>query len=328
MIIFIFGDDIYQSQKRLIELKTKFKEKYGDINISVFNINKKSARGGSALGGETNAPKIISEIESMPFLGAKRLVVVSNLISSGDKEAKEKIDKKLKGISENSIVIFFEKEMPRKNDRLFKDLMNMAKVEEFPQKRGFELTSWIKKEVTMRGGKIDSKAAERLSFLVGNDSLRLSNEIDKLINFSFPGEIKSEKVEFLVAEKIQTKIFDLVDDLARRDGKNAVKSLHKLMALGEKDIYLLSMMVYGFRNLVLVKYLSVTNKNLGQSEMAKRLSLHPYVVSKSISASKSFSLFELKKIYHKLLLANLRIRETDNDPVLVLDLVLSEICNR
>ena len=37
---------------------------------------------------------------------------------------------------------------------------------------------------------------------------------------------------------------------------------------------------------------------------------------------------ELKKIYHKLLIANLKIRESYNDPVLVLDLVLSEICNR
>lgn len=319
MVIFIFGEDVYQSQKRLNELKEKFKEKYGDINISIFEIEKKEI---------ADSSKIISEIESMPFLGAKRLIIISNLISCGDKETKEKIDKKLKGISENSIVIFFEKEMPRKNDKLYKDLMSLAKVEEFHQKRGYELINWIKKEVTIRGGKIDSEAAERLSFLVGNDSLRLSNEIDKLINFSYPREIKPEEIEFLVSEKIQTKIFDLVDDLARRDGKNAIKSLHQLMALGEKDIYLLSMMVYGFRNLVLVKYLSETDKNIGLNEMAKRLGLHPYVVSKSLPASKSFSFPELKKIYHKLLLANLKIRQTDNDPVLVLDLVLSEICNR
>ncbi|MCX6811900.1 MAG: DNA polymerase III subunit delta [Candidatus Berkelbacteria bacterium] len=319
MVIFIYGDDIYQSQKRLIGLKDKFKEKYGDINISIFNIEKKE---------EINTSKIISEIESMPFLGTKRLIVVRNLISCGDKKAKEKIDKKLKGISESSIVIFFEVEMPRKNDKLFRELLKLAKVEEFPQMRGFQLHSWIKKEVSSRGGKIEADALEKLTMLVGDDTWRLSNEIDKLINFSHPRAIKREEVELLVSEKVQTKIFDLVDDLARRDGQMAIKSLHRLMALGEKDMYLLSMMVYGFRNLILVKYLNETNKKIREPEMIKVLGLHPYVLRKALSASRFFSFQELKKIYHKLMKANLKIRETNNDPVLVLDLLVSEICMR
>lgn len=319
MIIFIFGEDLYQSQKRLKELKDKFKEKYGDINISIFDIDKKEA---------VNAPKIISEIESMPFLGTKRLIIIKNIITCGETKIKEKLGDKLASIPESSIVIFYEKGTPRKNDKLFKSLMKLAKVESFPHLRGFNLVNWIKKEVTARGGEIEPSAAEKLALFIGNDTLRINCEIEKLINFAHPQVITADEINLLVAATTQVKIFDLVDNLAQRDGRLALKSLHQLLVSGEKDLYLLSMMAYGFRNLILIKYLSQKNKKTGESDLARNLGLHPFVLKKSLSASKSFSFLELKKIYHKILEANQKIRETDNDPALVLNLLVSEICVR
>jgi DNA polymerase-3 subunit delta len=317
MVIFIFGDDIYQSEQRLLELKEKFKEKYGDINISIFNIDKK----------EKITPRIINEMESVPFLGNKRLIIIKNYIQNSDSESKEKIIKKLEHISESSVVIFYEKGTPKKNDKLFKQLLKVSKSEELPRLSGLALNNWIRKEVDKRGGKIDSIAAERLAYKVQNDSLRISSEIDKLINYVYPKTITIEDVESLVAETYSVKVFDLVDSLARRDGHSSLVSLHRLLALGEKEEYLHAMIVYGFRNLILVKYLS-ENSGLKESEMAKKLALHPFVLKKALASSKFFSFLELKKIYQLLLRANLEMRKSNKEPILVLDLILAEICVR
>lgn len=319
MIIFIFGEDLYQSQRRLKELKAKFKEKYGEINLSIFNFDSKE---------EIKTAKIISEIETVPFLGTKRLIIIKNFITSGEAEAKEKLGKKLANIPESSIVIFYEKDSPRKNDKLFKNLTKIAKVESFPELRGLELINWIKKEVASRHGKIEPYAAEKLALFVGNDTLRINCEIEKLINFAHPRMITNAEVDLLVTATTQIKIFDLIDNLAERNGRLALKSQHRLLASGEKDLYLLSMMAYGFRNLILTKYLSQKNKKMGESELAKRLGLHPFVLKKALFSSRLFTYNDLKKIYYRLLLANQEIRETNNDPKLLLDLLVSEICAR
>ncbi|TSC92197.1 MAG: DNA polymerase III subunit delta [Candidatus Berkelbacteria bacterium Licking1014_96] len=317
MIIFIFGDDTYQSQKRLKELKEKFKEKYGDINISNFSVDQKK---------NPDLPRMMSEIASIPFLGSRRLVTINNLILHSDSKVKEVITKKLPTIPESAIIIFFEAGAPKKNDKLFKLLLKIAKTEEFPQLRGTSLSNWIKKEAANRGAEIEPAAAEKLNYLVGSDTWRLSCEIEKLASYSYPQIIKKEDVELLVNETLQTKIFDLVDGLARRDGRLALTSLHRLMSLGEKKEYLFSMIVYGFRNLILVKYL--LEKNTNEAEIKNILRLHPFVAQKTAAAARLFTFLELKSIYHRLVLASGEMRKSYKDPILVLDLLLAEICIR
>jgi len=319
MIIYIFGDDNYLGQRRLINLKEKFKEKYGDINISHFRIEKKE---------EINVAKIISEIETMPFLGAKRLIIIKNFTINGDPKSKEKISKKLKSISENSIVIFYEEGTVKKNDKLYRLLFKIAKIEQFPDLRGGALLNFIKKEAAKHKTNIEPQAIERLAYLVGSDTWRLSCEIEKLSNYSYPHDVNCKDVELLVIETLQTKIFDMVDSLARRDGHSALLTFHKLIKMGEEKEYLFSMIVYSFRNLILVKYLKENNENLKEFEIVQKLSLHPFVVKKAISSSQYFSYLELKKIYQRLVIANLEMRKGNFDPVFTLDLLLSEICAR
>lgn len=317
MIIFIFGEDNYQSRKRLTQLKEKFKEKYGDINLSNFSVEQKE---------RVDIPRIMGEIASVPFLGDKRLVVINNLILNSDSKVKEVMVKKLPTIPGSAIVIFYEAGVLKKNDKLYKTLLKIAKTEEFPRLKGAALSNWIKKEVANHDAEIEPQAIEKLNYLVGSDTWRLSCEIEKLANYSHPQIIKQKDVELLVNETLQTKIFDLVDGLARRDGRLALTSLHRLMSLGEKKEYLFSMIVYGFRNLILVKYL--LEKNKSEPEIKNILKLHPFVAQKTVAAARLFTFFELKSIYHRLVLASGEMRESGKDPILILDLLLAEICTR
>jgi DNA polymerase-3 subunit delta len=317
MTIFIHGENNYSSLKKLLELKLKFIEKYGDVNISIFEAGNK----------EEDIGKVVSEIKTPPFLSSKRLIVIKYLQENGDKVDKEKILNILEKLPESSVLIFYEKITP-KSDKLFKKLQSTARNYAYPNLVGAPLLSWIKNEVESRGGKIEAEAASKLSFIVGNDAWRLSGEIDKLVNYSHPHAIKSPDIDLLVREKIDAKIFDLVDSLASRDLKSSLVNLHKLIAVGEKDLYILSMINYGFRNLVLVKYLLSKDKGANEREVSQRLGMHPYVAKKTFYQSRSFTLSELKRVYNKLLAIDKGIKTGRKNSLLALDLFIADLCTQ
>ena len=63
--------------------------------------------------------------------------------------------------------------------------------------------------------------------------------------------------------------------------------------------YLLTMIVYGFRNLLAVKDLS--DRGMSLDAIVKKARLHPFVARKAYQSAGKFSLEELKNIYGHLL---------------------------
>lgn len=315
MIISIYGENNYSSLMKLIELKAKFIEKYGDINTSIFEVTDKN-----------NINSVISEVKTPPFLSSKRLIIIKYLFELGSSKEKEKMLEMLPGLPESSILIFYEKATPKKNDKLTKKVQSLARNYFYPNLERTQLVLWIKNEVKNRGGNIENDAASKLSFIAGNNTWLLSGEINKLIDYSYPKAINSSDIDLLVREVIDAKIFDLVDSLACRDLKSSFINLHKLIAAGEKDLYILSMINYGFRNLVLVKYLRIKNKNISEFEISKKLGLHPYVIKKSFHQSESFSLYELKHLYNQLLAIDEGIKTGKKNSLLSLDLFIADLC--
>lgn len=314
MIIFLYGEDTYSSSKRLNQLKQKFKEEYGDINISIFDFEDK----------DLEFSRIAAEIKSMPFLSNKRLVIVKNLLKAGGKDRSKKMNDLTEKVPETTVLIFFEDKESDKRSALYKKLHKVAECQEFKPLRDGQLSNWVKLGVEKRGGRISFNAAQRLALSVGQDLWRLSNEIDKLINFAEGREIKPQDIDLLVQESIQAQIFDLVDALGAKDYKQALSVLNKLLKSGKKEPYILSMIVFGFRNLVLVKKVSKVTSD--QREIAKKLSLHPYVVQKTLAAGKNFRKKELRDIYQELLETDIAIKTGKKEPSLALNLLIMEAC--
>ena len=156
---------------------------------------------------------------------------------------------------------------------------------------------------------------------VGNDLWRMTNEIDKLC--AFKPTIEKDDVELLVKPDIQTDIFKTIDALASKDKKQALYLLHKHLEDGDSPLYLLSMITYQFRNLLIIKELQESGKPY--ASIVKKSGLHPFVVKKSYYLCGKFSMPELKKIYYKIFQADLDIKIGKIEPETALDLLVSEI---
>jgi DNA polymerase-3 subunit delta len=311
MIIFLYGLDTYRSRQKLDEIIASYKKaNESRLNLRYFE------------GKEADFDEIRNEIQQTSIISGKKLLILKNIFT--DTSFKEKFVKNSRAfISSKDIIIFYEEKDVAKSDALFKLLKKSAKYQEFKSLDGQNLSSWIKKEFDNCGAKIETGVAEKLINFAGADTWRLSNEILKLIAYKKGKTVNINDVELLVKPKIDADIFKTIDALAKKDKKQALNLLHKHLQMGDNPLYLLSMINFQFRNLISVK--SLADKNLTYQEIQKKTKLHPFVVKKSLWQAREFTFPELKKIYQNIFKVDVGIKTGKLDPVLALDLFISEI---
>lgn len=320
MIIFLYGEDTYRSRKKLNNLKAKYVEKYGDTNLETFE-------------DSFELGKIKGAITALPFLADKRLIIIKNIFKTknlttpsglrgASKNILDDVVQILDYVPEETIAVFYEDSVPDKRTALFKKLIK-EKSEEFEKLQGYKLSKWIEDEVANKGGNISAKNAEKLASYVGDDLYQLENEIEKLITFKNKKEIDSSDIDLLVKSKLSSNIFSLVDAVGTRDYRKTAQYMHELLAEGENEIYILSMIERQFRNLILIKDYE---GKLDKLKIAKEVGLHPFVVQKGMAQARNFSIRELKKMYEKLLNTDIAIKTGEKEPLLALDLLVKELC--
>jgi len=227
------------------------------------------------------------------------------------------------------LILFTEdKEIPQSN-KFLKLFKKSGKVQEFNFLTTQALKNWVKKEFEKQGGQVNPEVIEKLINFVGSDCWQLSNEIKKLASYRKGQEIQVKDIELLVKPKIEVDIFKTIDALANKNKKKALEFLKEHLEKGDSPLYLLTMINFQFRNLLMVKSFQ-TKDFTGQSYsnlrlLSNKLGLHPFVIKKSLEQARKFSLQELKKIYQKIFQADLDIKTGKIEPETALDLFITEI---
>lgn len=331
MILFLYGDDSYRSKQKLDAIKTKYVDvSLGDMSLAVLDLDIKT----------NTYDKIVREVLAMPFLSSKRLVIVKNLFSKNNKELQEKMVGFLEKVPETTLLVFYESETPDKRTSLFKKLNKPASpaggpkvAQEFKPLEGSQLREWIKNEVETNGGKIDSSVVEKLIEYVGNDLWRLSGEIKKLTSYSLL--LTASNVELLVKPKTESNVFNLIDAIGSKNSSRAVTSLHDLISNGEPPLYIFTMIIYQFRNLLIIRDLMENSKSQASNnkqfsnnkfQIAKQSGLNPFVAEKTMAQTRNFTFDKLKHIYQQLLDIDVRIKIGRIDSQTALDILVTELC--
>ncbi len=325
MFLFLYGKDTYRSLKKLQEII----ERYKKIHQTGLNLRYYDCQNSGFEEFEHN-------IQSVSMFKEKKLIVLKNIFLNS--EFKEKILDVLKKIENTEdVILFYEKDKVNKADSLFKFLKKTAKCQEFDTLSNKELENWIKKEFEKYNSKIENQAIQQLINFVGNNLWQLSQEIKKLCTYKFNTTrsvlVVLKDIELLVAPRIETDIFKTIDAIAQKDKKRAIFLIHKHLEKGDAPLYLLSMINFQFRNLLLVKdYLSShsegvqpNNQRTSSFGRVKIPGMHPYVAQKSCYQAQKFGLDVLKKIYQKLFKVDRDIKTGRVDPIMAIDMLITEI---
>lgn len=307
MIIFLYGEDTYRMREKLKEIIERHKKIHkSGLNLKYFD----------------DFTNFKDELKQTSMFKEKKLAVITNVFANPD--FKEKFCQNKKDfLKTEDIILFYQEGEINKNNSLFKFLKKNAKSQEFKFLTGQRLKTWIKKEFDRYETKIDSEVLEKLIEYIGNDLWQMSNEIKKLASFKKNKAVQSEDIELLVRSKIETDIFKTIDAIAEKNKKQALKLLHKHLEKGDSPLYLLSMINYQFRNLLIVK--DLIEKHKPYNVILKKSGLHPFVVKKSYYQSQKFTFQELKKIYQKIFKVDLDIKTGRIQPEIALDLLITEI---
>jgi len=311
MTIFLYGPDTYRSRQKLNEIIENYKKvRKSGLNLRFFD------------GEELDFEDFRDEAQSSSMFAEKKLIILKNIFSNqGFKEKFLKDCKKF--VNSQDIILFYEESEVLESDKLLKFLKKSGDSQEFKPLDGVSLKSWIKKEIEKCGTKANPETISKLTEFVGNDTWRLSNEIQKLASFRGGKDIQAKDIELLVRPEIDNNIFKTIDAIALKNKKKALELLHKHLRKGDNPQYLLSMINFQFRNLLMIKEL--IEKNQPYYSILRKTQLNPFVVKKSYQQAQGFGLSELKKIYRKIFQADLNIKTGKMKAETALDLFIAEI---
>lgn len=311
MIIFLHGEDSYRSRQKLKEIINQYKH----LKKSVLNLLSLDAK-------EIEFTDFYDHLKISPMFAENKLVVLKNIFS--EKKFQEDFLAHLENINSlKDIIVVYEKEVVDQRLKLFRELTRQCKSQEFQLLEGKKAKDFIVKEFERNHAKITLDATTTFLTYVGNDLWRASSEMKKLINFKQGEVIKKEDVALLVAPKIEADIFKTIDALAQKNKKEAFLLIKKHLDNGESPLYILSMIAYQFRNLMMVKELS--ERGLMYASIVKKSGLHPFVVKKNYFWANRFSREELRSIYYRIFETDSNIKSGNIEPETGLSLLVSKI---
>ena len=292
-IYLLYGEELFLLENSLKKIKHLFGECIKGINY--INVD------------DTNISGLIGDIETPAFGFEKKLIIVRN---SGilKKEGKRKnaemekirgrlvdyINENMQIINDSVILVIVEEDADTKQE-LYKLIDKIGAVCNFEEQKPFQIENRLKIICNQYKVQVDSNTLKYLIECCGTNMQDLINEIRKLIEYAGTGgKIEKQDVDKLAIKKLESIIFDLTDNLGKKETQKALEVLKNLIYNKEPLQKILITLYNHFKKLYITKIAQKYNK-----EITTSLNLKPnqtFLVNKYKTQSKYFTLAELKNI--------------------------------
>ncbi len=310
MIIFLYGKDTYRIKEKIKEIVLSYQKKHkSGLNLRYIDL----------LRDNFSIEQVCRESCQQSMFKEKKLYILSNSFSK-----KEELKKTLESLNNSDDIFLLYEEEVNEKDNLFKELIKISSSQQFTPLSTLNFRKWIKKEFEKLNKTISEKALIFfITSLKSDDLWRASGEIKKIACFSEKKEIKEEDVKIFLKSNIKNEIFKTIDAVARKDKKKAISLIRNHIEQGEDPLYLLSMISYQIKNVLIVKDLIERGESYQQA--IKKAKMHPFVFKKAYSQSLMFSLHELKKAHGLLVETDINIKTGKVDKETGIELLLGKI---
>lgn len=291
----LYGEETYLLESRLKKIKKEFGELILGINYIQIDAS--------------NVKELISDIETPAFGYAKKFIIAKDtgLFNKEKKTAKGQelalinLSKKIADyISENiglindTVELVFVEESAE-NNTLYKTISKLGEVKEFAVLKLPEAMQNIQKICMAYKVQIDNMTAKYFIECVGTNMQDLINEIRKLIEYvGTNGTITKKEIDLLTIKQMDSVIFDLTDNLGKKDIKKAMEVLNNLIYEREPIQKILITLYNHFKKLYIVKIAEKYKKDLATSMKLKPNQM--FLINKYKNQARYFSKDEIEKI--------------------------------
>lgn len=292
----LYGQETYLLEDFIKKIKKSFDKLVEGINYIKID--------------ETNINQLISNIET-PCFGFDRKLIMVKEANIFKKEGKRKntatsaisekiaeyISNNIDNVKQDNVIVFVETEVEK--NKLFKVIEEFGKVVNFEPEKLPSLIKRIRAISSAYKVEISDYDAQYLVECCGTNLQDIINELRKLIEYAGQGgKITKQDIDSLTIKQIDSVIFDLTDNLGKKDIKKAMDVFYNLIYQKEPVQRILITLYNHFKKLYFVKSCLSNNENIAES-----LKLRPnqtFLVNKYRTQSGYFKELELRKILEEL----------------------------
>lgn len=288
-IYVLYGQELFLLESCLKKIKKNFGELEIGINFAQID--------------DTNISSLLPELQTPAFGYDRKLIIVKNTkffkkdtkrkSSNTDLEMiKEKLTQFIQtDFQDDNVLVFIEEEID-KTELLNVIEKNGGVICNFESQKPFQIEKRLKAICNAYKVDISSNTLNHLIDVCGTNMQNLINEIRKLIEYAGEnGTIKESDIDAMCTKTIDSNIFDLTDNLGKKNITEVIRILNELIYSKEPIQKILITLYNHLKKIYIVKLADKQNRNI-----ATELKLKPnqtFLVNKYRTQSKYFTDDEL-----------------------------------
>ena len=328
----LYGEERFLLENTLKKIKKLFGEMVNGINYIQLD--------------KDNISEIISDIETPAFGFTQKLIIAKDteLFQKSKRGSKnssvekqdnknnnkfehilaEYINNNINIIRDSVILIFIENDVD-KND-LYKAIDKNGIICNFEKQKPIEIAKRLKIICNAYKVNIDSSTLNYLIENCGTSLQDLINEIRKQIEYvGKNGTITKQTIDLLATKQFESIIFDLTDNLGKKNIQLATQVLKNLLNAKE-PIQKIFITLYNHFKKIYITKIAIKNK-LNISESLKLKPNQTFLVNKYTMQSKYFKEAELRKILEEFIDLDYKVKNGMMDINIGLESILCRYCS-
>lgn len=286
--IYLFcGDEDFLKAHYFGLLKSKLvDELFEDFNYVVFE------------GAKQDFDEITIALETPPMMASRKLVLIkySGIFAKTNEAARSYWTETLSRLSDYAVLVFYEDDIDKRS-ALYKAAEKLGEIVECAPLEGAELLNWIGRGCREAKKTIGREEAEYLIRSCDGGMNNIKRELEKL--FAYCGDkITKKDIDKIVTKMPQSRVFEMVNALMKKDAKTVFDRLDELKVLKESAFMVLAMLYNNFERIFHTKIL--LEHSTEYNAIASKIKVSPYFVRDYISAAqgtdKKFLIHALSEI--------------------------------
>ncbi|GAA3647064.1 DNA polymerase III subunit delta [Asaccharospora irregularis] len=323
-----YGQEFYLIDNAINLFKESLNDTMIDFNLEVID------------GQETVLDKVISSIETLPFMDEKKIVIIKDFeLLKGKKKNFSDSDEKylishLDNTPDTTVLVFVVYGEIDKRKSLVKKIQKNGLVFNCAKLSDMDLFKWVKKRFALNEVFIENSEIMHFIEVQGYKDkssektlVDLENEIKKISDFvGKQNKVTKYFIDKLSQNKVENDIFKLIDYIGQRQVSGAMKILNDMLQEGESVFGIFSMIARQFRIIMQVRQLQL--QGYSRQSIAEKLKMNAYVVGKALNQANNFSDEIIIDILNFIIESDYKIKNGLIKENLAVEILVSKYCKR
>lgn len=283
----IYGEDLFLIKENIKKIINA--SKINEDSIIKYNME------------ENTIETLVEELNMYDMFGNRKIVMSDNSIFLSSEVKKDNnyntdlLLEYLKNPNPESILIIVLNKNIDERKKISKELKKLCTAINCNKLSDYDLFDHVKNRLIKNGFKVNNSSIDLIIKYIGNDLMNLNNELNKLMMYKLQERIITDNdVKSIISKNIHNNVFDLIDSVVSNNKVKIFEIYEDLMKNSDEEpTKIIVMLANQFRLILQTKLL--INDGMNESEIAKKLGIHPYRIKLAHEKSKTIDTNKLTK---------------------------------